>query len=421
MNRAPLTVEEKLSKAKITCVREMPFFGMLILACEFVEDPGTGTMWADGKRIGYDPAFVEACEIGELAWTLAHEAMHNAFGHVTRRGARHPRIHNYATDYFINGALWTSMDGKTLVNFKEPDLGRILDNPELKARAAQGEPTVLRDVERFGEMSSDEIYAVLIKELINAPIPGSGGGSGDGEPDFDPLSDADGLGGDLNYEKAKEAGHDSAAKAKELDEFWKGQVASSATAAKKMGKLPAGFERFIDQLVNPTVPWQEALQHFVQPMPMDFAFHVPDRRFLEEDFILPDFTGEYLRVAVAVDTSGSVSAKELQQYISDTAAILRSFERVEGVFIGCDAQVHDYHKIGPEDPVPSRIGGGGGTSFIPVFRRIEEENFEPHVLVYFTDGYGSFPAEPPKYPVVWMMVNTPVEAPFGEQIRVQTS
>ena len=50
--------------------------------------------------------------------------------------------------------------------------------------------------------------------------------------------------------------------------------------------------------------------------------------------------------------------------------------------------------------------GFGGTSFRPVFDRIEqlreEENLEPDCLIYFTDGCGEYPEKPPEYPVIFL-------------------
>lgn len=44
--------------------------------------------------------------------------------------------------------------------------------------------------------------------------------------------------------------------------------------------------------------------------------------------------------------------------------------------------------------------GGGGTDFRPLFDRLAEESEPPAGVVYRTDLAGSFPDEPPQYPVI---------------------
>jgi predicted metal-dependent peptidase len=62
--------------------------------------------------------------------------------------------------------------------------------------------------------------------------------------------------------------------------------------------------------------------------------------------------------------------------------------------------------------------GGGGTSFVPVFKWIEENDIEPEALVYLTDMYGDFPSKAPSYPVLWGSISKGVPAPFGEVVDV---
>jgi predicted metal-dependent peptidase len=65
-----------------------------------------------------------------------------------------------------------------------------------------------------------------------------------------------------------------------------------------------------------------------------------------------------------------------------------------------------------------KLGGGGGTSFIPPFVYLEEENIRPACLVYFTDMGGSFPDDP-GFPVIWCSTTEGCEGPFGETIQVE--
>ena len=85
----------------------------------------------------------------------------------------------------------------------------------------------------------------------------------------------------------------------------------------------------------------------------------------------------------------------------------------------CDADIHQFY----HNPVfPIEVKGGGGTSFVPVFRGVEERKLNPAILVYFTDGWGTFPDRAPSYPVLWVVVEGPdtigVEFPFGRVIMI---
>jgi len=405
MTKPTLSVADKLTKAKIMAMREYPFFGMLVMSCEFVEDESCNTMWADGLRIGYSPRFVSLLPVGQIAWSIMHEAMHNAFGHIRRRGARHPRLHNQATDYWINNHLFRAMQKNRNTQLQEADLGIIFTEGT----------TICRDEHRFSEeTSSDEIYAILVRELYDKNVSLR-------DLDADDFDDSE-FGGDLNYEEAKARGvdQDNNVIGGGLDTFWKGRVASAAAAAKRQGHLPAGFERFVTELITPVVPWQEQLQQYVQPSPADFVFTQPDRRFPDADFILPSTDGKRLTAVGVFDTSGSVSDDDLKLYSSELFAIFRSFDEVDGWFISCDARVHSFEKLDQSNPIPKKIGGGGGTSFKPPFNKLQAEGITPDVLVYFTDGYGDFPTEEPRFPVIWVMVNSTVEPPFGHAIYVKT-
>ena len=45
--------------------------------------------------------------------------------------------------------------------------------------------------------------------------------------------------------------------------------------------------------------------------------------------------------------------------------------------------------------------------------------FQFDALFYLTDGFGSFPAKPPPYPVLWIMTeHSRPDVPFGEVIRM---
>ncbi len=122
---------------------------------------------------------------------------------------------------------------------------------------------------------------------------------------------------------------------------------------------------------------------------------------------------------IAIDTSGSVSGKTVQRFISKTYNILKTSEsfatRVNIHIIQCDAEIQDDHKITSPEEFEQyldtmQLHGFGGTDFRPVFAHVDElirrkELTNLGGLLYFTDGKGAFPQHPPAYPAAFVFLN----------------
>ena len=67
--------------------------------------------------------------------------------------------------------------------------------------------------------------------------------------------------------------------------------------------------------------------------------------------------------------------------------------------------------------MPSKIKGGGGTSFVPVFEWAEKQDRQPELLVYFTDAEGQFPKQEPVCPTIWL-VKGKAKVPWGQRIQL---
>jgi predicted metal-dependent peptidase len=134
------------------------------------------------------------------------------------------------------------------------------------------------------------------------------------------------------------------------------------------------------------------------------------------DMYLPGNVGpETPKIVYAIDTSGSMSEKDLSQAISELEDIRKRF-RAKVYFMDCDAQVHGSRWIQPYEALP-KLAGGGGTDFIPVFDHLVANRIKPDYCVFFTDGYGSFPDSKPPFDTLWVMTSD-VKPPFGEVVRV---
>jgi len=78
---------------------------------------------------------------------------------------------------------------------------------------------------------------------------------------------------------------------------------------------------------------------------------------------------------------------------------------------------HEFSK----DAAMPEARGGGGTAFEPFFEWVRQQEGTPPLCIYFTDGYGSFPANPPDAPVMWVVLSGGLETPkfpFGNVVRL---
>ena len=128
---------------------------------------------------------------------------------------------------------------------------------------------------------------------------------------------------------------------------------------------------------------------------------------------------------IAIDTSGSVMGEEVQMFLQKTYNILMQedsyFSRVNIHIIQCDAAIQEDAVIHNRDEFEAylktmKIQGLGGTDFRPVFRYvdqlIEEKRFSNlKGLIYFTDGYGTFPEHKPPYTTAFLFVEEGYEIP----------
>ncbi len=114
---------------------------------------------------------------------------------------------------------------------------------------------------------------------------------------------------------------------------------------------------------------------------------------------------------IAIDTSGSVYGDLVKTFLNKTYNILESeesfFRKFNVHIIQCDARIKEDIKVTNREEFEQyikdyKIRAGGGTDFRPVFRYVDElidkkEFTDLKGLIYFTDGYGTFPLQKPQY------------------------
>lgn len=208
---------------------------------------------------------------------------------------------------------------------------------------------------------------------------------------------------------------------------WDTAVAAAIASARMQGKLPAGLERLLGEVIDPQVTWQDHIRAFFARKVGGggYDWRKADRRLISRSprIIAPQRSGNGCEtIVVGIDTSGSIGQKVLDVFFGELKGIIADLQPERVFVVWCDAKVHKVDECTDvEDVGGLKPAGGGGTDFRPVFDWIEEEGHQPDALVYLTDGYGSFPDGPPKYPVLWGNISgkNSVTYPFGDVVEIE--
>lgn len=379
------TASQKMVKARANLVMGHPFFGTLALRLKMVEDPSIETASCDGTSIRYNPKFVNKLPLSKVQGMIAHEVMHPAFLHHTRRGSRDKNKWNQACDYSINTILHNA-------GFDLPE-GKYL-NPA------------------YDGMTAEHIYALIPDDPKDDNGQGQGQGQGNdpgGDGGVDDSPNSQNSGGSQSQQNHEEA-------------EWKVAVAQAVHVAKQAGHLPGDIERMMEELFEPVLPWRNILRRFMtEKCNDDFSWTRGNRRFIAQGLYLPSRLSDAAmgEIVVVIDTSGSIGQKELTEFGSEIKSIVDEARPSKVRVIYCDSHIAHIDEFGPDDDLQFAAHGGGGTDFRPPFKWLEENQIVPRALVYLTDGYGPFPEQEPDFPTLWCINNHDITPPHGEHLILE--
>ena len=192
------------------------------------------------------------------------------------------------------------------------------------------------------------------------------------------------------------------------------------------GLMPAHFMSQVE-LINkpPVLSWQAILKKYVgtisankrktrmrlnrrQPERFDLSGRVDDK---------------VLKIAVAIDTSGSVDDHMIAQIFNEIFAILAK-RKHEITVIECDAQVQRVYRAQNAGEIQKKVAGRGGTCFSPVIEYVNNDKyFRDALLIYFTDGFGEREIPKPKtYRNLWVVFDDErhlsVKEPYGVVLKL---
>ena len=420
-----------------------PFFATLALFANFRPTQQLTTAGTDGKDIFFNPEYLCSLPAAQQDGLLLHEVLHAALLHVLRQGVRDRQVWNIAADIVVNGMI--AQQG----GFELPPNG--LRQPKLE------------------HLSVEEIYELLLKHGNNSlslampdllsVTPENASSTGDqsrgvGAPEFIhgeqehncvSMHECDPQGVDIQDRRKAQSPGDvgqpypaleaaasalenldslSQARIADLSAHWRNALQQAAIVAQTVnqGKLPAGMDREMAALTSAQLDWRSYLWRYLVQTPTDFKGF--DRRFIGRGLYLETLVGESVQVLVAVDTSGSINPEQLRMFLSEVKAILNAYPHLQCELYYADAEAYGPYPLNSDlSPLLPSLKGGGGTSFVPFFSKVQDswDGQTQGVCVYLTDGYGTFPDKPPELPVLWVVTPGGLDLqqfPFGEAVRL---
>lgn len=165
--------------------------------------------------------------------------------------------------------------------------------------------------------------------------------------------------------------------------------------------------------------WRAALRMFGARMRAPaHTWSRPARRFPARIGVVPGRSYQHRPVLrpslmVAIDTSLSMSEREL----TEVALQLEPLSELAQLWVvECDAAIaRSYPFQGRLDHVQGR----GGTDLRPAFAPEVLRTHRAEGVIYFTDGDGPYPAQPPGVPVLWMLTKpSDFTCPWGTRARL---
>jgi predicted metal-dependent peptidase len=352
-----------------------------LLPLEMSEDIPTAAL--NGRVVKINPKFWSDLDTDSRAFVIAHEAMHIAWDFFGRLGMRNKMIFNAAQDLVINEFL-SANNFKFTGNY---DLITAKDFPDLQYDSNRHSSEVvydwlIRNRPNLAKQMADKVLDGCGQE----PQPGDGG----------PLTPQE---------------------VEDLRMAVQGVIVGSPP-----GTLPSELVRAVESAWVPAHDWRTELsRYFNQLAPDDYSLKKFSMNNLAVTGALTPTlnTPGLTTIGVVFDTSGSMSDL-YSEVVGHVQEILSQISVAKVIRIDADTNVaFEEETTGPGLVATDfRFHGGGGTCFREAIQRME--HYSPDVVVYITDGHGTFPDNPPPYPLVWLDLLGTVEYPFGDVVRCKT-
>lgn len=367
-----------LSKTAKALMLLEPYYGFFLIMLNKTWRQDLPTAGVSKNGINYQLA------INEEFWTslseehqlglLKHELLHIAFGHLTSFGSfSDKKLANVAMDMEINQYIdtdWLPKGGIMIEDYEDLNLDR-----KAGCRYYYKKLQELQQEKDKNGTCGNEPMDKLLDDIANGDVPDHSTWE-----EFDDLSEAE----------------------KKLIDKQLQKVLSDAKeqTVKKRGRIPGEIEGVItiEEIVAPKFDWRGYMRRFTGISTKVFTKKI--RR--KENRKFPESPGLKLKMKqhmlLGIDTSGSVSDSELQEFMSEIHHIYKA--GVDVTIIQCDTSIRAIESY--KGKFELNVLGRGGTEFDPVLEYYNENQKKYTSLVYFTDGE-CYTHVKPKGHVLWVL------------------
>lgn len=368
--------------------REQVFYAHLAARATWTIDrkcPTMGVSVGHGIAIRYNPEFMAQFPVNVQAGIIQHELNHVILRHTL------PGLYANALDKHM---LNVAMD--MVVN-------QFIPKNDLPKEAIF--------VEDFGYplgLDVPQYYELLMRDFSNksqkmggnrGPLPNTVDDHSDfGKTPQDSVND--GVTEEMQVKAIKQAIVDAAEKTK---------------AGSNAGSVPAHVETVLEALKEPKINWKRVLRNFVVGSVK--ANRIKTRKRVNRRYGL-QYAGSkrdtFLKLAVPIDSSGSVSDASISAMFGELEAMANSMP-IKIIVIEADCEVRKVFTFKPGDKYP--VLGRGGTAYQPALDKAAELGVD--AIIYMGDGDCADTPIKPRVPFMWAMVqngNPPVN--WGKTIRI---
>ena len=390
-----LTVDQKFAKAMLKLKDLRPFYSSIYEVMNKTETARIDTMAVDGSQMLYNYKFCDELDFDEFLFVVLHELTHIALLHVPRCKGRDIKLWNIACDLYSNKLLHDEF-GDGIFGIRMPDSAVYFEGISID------------------DDSVETIYDELYEQAKQNGYFGSRSTSSNGLPDeqsdenqnsdnfkqFNFKIERDGkkyeisIGVEYRYDLVLSEGNSAALESEARKILSDAQIRNQLLNGALCGSEAGVLERLCQKILESKIDWRKLIRkHLIAYRQSDMSYGKPDKRMYWQSAIypgpVPSVPDSVKGVKVCIDTSGSISDNDMEEFISYIFKLTKQF-KVDAELIYWDAEIQSAGKITNMTDIKSvKILGGGGTDPSCVFSYLDNNKSKPILTVMLTDGYFS--------------------------------